>query len=110
MDRLSPQLRDFLDANPIAVLATVAGDGKPRQSVVYFVREDEHLLVSTLKDRLKARDVLRTGWASLCVMGHEPPYPAATFSGPAEVITQEIGPPTAKIAHRMLRTLSRPNR
>jgi hypothetical protein len=27
--------------------------------------------------RLKARDVERSGWASLCVMGHEAPYPSA---------------------------------
>jgi hypothetical protein len=56
--------------------------------------------VSTLADRLKARDVRRTGRASLCVMGHERPFPAVTLSGPAEIVTVGIGPATAAIAQR----------
>ena len=34
-------------------------------------------------------------------MGHEPPYPSATFSGPAEILTENIGAPTAAIVQRM---------
>jgi PPOX class probable F420-dependent enzyme len=101
MGELSDQLRALLDANTVGVLATVAPDGKPRQSLVYFARDDERLLISTLTDRLKARDTRRTGWASLCVMGHEPPFPSATFSGPAEILTEDIGAATATIAQRI---------
>src|ERR1700756_5074999 len=91
MGQLSDPLRALLDANTVGVLATAAPDGKPRQSLVYFVRDDERLLISTLTDRLKARDARRTGWASLCVMGHEPPFPSATFSGPAAILTEDMG-------------------
>lgn len=101
MGQLSDPLRALLDANTVGVLATVAPDGKPRQSLVYFARDKERLLISTLADRLKARDARRTAWASLCVMGHAPPFPSATFSGPAEVLTENIGPPTARIAQRI---------
>jgi PPOX class probable F420-dependent enzyme len=101
MGGLTPELREFLDAHVVGVLATAGGDGSPRQSLVYFVREGDRLLISTLRDRLKARDVGRTGRASLCVMGHERPYPSATFSGPAEILTEDIGPPTAAVAQRM---------
>src|SRR5690242_11365107 len=101
MGGLTPELREFLDAHAVGVLATAGGDGSPRQSLVYFVREGDRLLISTLRDRLKARDVGRTGRASLCVMGHERPYPSATFSGPAEILTEDIGPPTAAVAQRM---------
>jgi Pyridoxamine 5'-phosphate oxidase len=95
------ELREFLDRSPVGVLATrTAGDG-PRRSVVYFARDGERLMISTLTDRLKAQDVRRTGWASLYVMGHRPPYPVATFSGPAEILTEDIGGPTARIAQRM---------
>jgi PPOX class probable F420-dependent enzyme len=94
-------LRDFLDANPVGVLATLPANGRPRQSLVYCARDGDRLLVSTLADRLKARDVRRSGWASLCVMGHERPYPSATFSGAAEILTEDIGVPTAMIAQRM---------
>lgn len=98
---LSDDLRAFLDREPVGVLATIAADGRPRQSLVYFVRDGERLLISTLMDRHESRDVRRTGWASLSVMGHEPPYPSATFSGPAEILTEGIGAPTARIAQRI---------
>ena len=101
MGALTEDLREFLDANRVGVLATGAPDGRPRQSLVYFARDGERLLSSTLADRLKARDVTRTGWASLCVMGHEPPYPSATFSGPAEILTNDIGAATATIMQRI---------
>jgi PPOX class probable F420-dependent enzyme len=101
MSVLTDQVRAFLDAHTVGVLATRAPDGEPRQSLVYFARDGERLLISTLADRLKARDVLRAGRASLCVMGHEPPYPAATFSGAATILTEHIGPPTAAIMQRI---------
>ena len=98
---LGDELRTYLDREPVGVLATIAADGKPRQSLVYFVRDGERLLISTLMDRQKSRDVRRTGWASLSVMGHQPPYPSATFSGPAEILTEGIAVPTARIAQRI---------
>jgi PPOX class probable F420-dependent enzyme len=101
MGAFTDELREFLDRHPVGVLATPAPDGRPRQSLVYFARDGERLLISTLRDRLKARDVRRDGWASLCVMGHEPPYPSATFSGPAAILTEDIGGPTARIMQRM---------
>jgi PPOX class probable F420-dependent enzyme len=101
MGALTEELRAFLDANRVGVLATLALDGRPRQSLMYFARDGERLLTSTLADRLKARDVRRTGWASLCVMGHESPYPSATFSGPAEILTNHIGPASARIMQRI---------
>jgi PPOX class probable F420-dependent enzyme len=101
---LTDPLRDLLDAQPVGVLATVSSEGKPRQSLVYFARDGERLLISTLRDRLKARDVNRSGWASICVMGHEPPYPSATFSGVAEILTENIGPPSARIMQRIARS------
>ena len=101
MGELTPELRDFLDAHRVGVLATIAPDGRPRQSVVYYAREEESLLVSTLAERHKTLDVKRSGWASLCVMGHESPYPSAAFSGAAEIVTKDIGPPTAKVVQKI---------
>ena len=101
MHALSPQLIEFLDANRVGVLATVDDVAMPRQSVVYYVRDEERLLISTESKRLKARDVRRSEWASLCVLGHERPYPSAVFSGPAEILTENIGPATAAIMQRI---------
>ena len=104
MGDLTDELRDFLDEHRVGVLATIASDGRPRQSVVYYVRDDDRLLVSTLSERLKAKDVRRSGWASLSVRGDEQPYPSATFSGPAEILTKDIGPSTARIMQRIAGT------
>jgi PPOX class probable F420-dependent enzyme len=101
MAGLTPELREFLDSNRVGVLATTPKSGRPRQSLVYYARDGECLLITTEAQRLKARDVERDGWASLCVMGHEPPFPSAVFSGPAEIQTSDIGPPTAAIMQRI---------
>lgn len=101
MSVLTDTLRGFLDANRVGVLATVADSGRPRQSVVYYARDGDRLLISTESKRLKARDVGRAGWASLCVRGDEQPYPSAVFSGSAEIVTSDIGPPTARIMQRI---------
>ena len=98
---LTEDLRDFLDANRVGVLATSSVAGRPRQSLVYYVRDGDRLLISTLTDRLKARDTRRSGWASLCVMGHEQPYPSASLSGPAQILTHDIGAATAAIMQRI---------
>ena len=108
MGALTEPLREFLDAQQVGVLATALPAGRPQQSLVYFARDGERLLISTLAGRLKTQDVRRTGWASLCVMGHEPPYPSATFSGRAEILTENIGIPTARIMQRITRAAEPP--
>jgi PPOX class probable F420-dependent enzyme len=106
---LTPVLCEFLDEQRCGVLATVSADRRPRQSVVYYARDGERLLISTESKRFKARDVRRTGWASLCVMGPEQPYPSATFVGPAAILTEGIGAATAAIMQRISGTEERPD-
>jgi len=100
---LNARLEELLDAQIVGVLATDAGD-EPLQSVVYYARDGDRLMISSTTARRKVRDVERTGWASLCVMGFERPFPSATFSGPATVLTQDIGPPTAACTQRFMGT------
>jgi PPOX class probable F420-dependent enzyme len=104
MGALTPELTNFLDSHRVGVLATIRDSGKPRQSVVYYARDGERLLISTESKRLKAHDVRRSGWASLCVLGHEQPYPSAVLFGPAEILTEDIGPATAAIVQRIAGT------
>src|SRR5271166_3054860 len=95
---LTPALREFLDAHIVGVLATEPPGGHAMQSVVYYVREGERLLISSVAGRRKVSDVEQSTWASLCVMGQERPFPSATFSGPAEILREGIGPATAPVA------------
>ena len=101
MSAISEEAGKLLERERVGVLATTAPDGRPRQSLVYFVREGDRLLISTEPQRLKARDAERTGWASLAVRTDEQPYPSATFSGPAQILTSGIGPATAAVMQRI---------
>ena len=98
---LDDRVRGFLDEHVVGVLATRSASGTVHQSLVYYAREGEQLLVSTEAARRKARDVEETGWASLCVMGHERPFPSVTVSGPAEIRREQIGGPTAAVVQRI---------
>jgi PPOX class probable F420-dependent enzyme len=108
MAALTPLLEEFLDSQIVGVLATDPPQGRPRQSVVYYVRDGGRLLVSSVAGRHKVQDVERTGWASLSVMGSERPFPSATFSGSAEIVTENIGAPTAALAQRFMGTAEPP--
>lgn len=104
MSPIEPAVAKLLDLVSVGTLATAAKDGRPRQSLVYFARDGDLILISTEAGRLKARDVGRSGWASLAVRGEQPPYPSATVSGPAEILTEGIGEPTAAVMQRIAGT------
>jgi len=99
---LEDPIRTFLDSQIVGVLATRSASGSFHQSLVYYGRDADRLFISTETQRRKARDVRETGWASLCVMGHERPFPSVTVAGPAFVETDDIGVRTAALAQRML--------
>ena len=90
-------VREFLTAGRVGVVCTVRPGGRPRQSVTYYILDSDRILISTESKRAKARDVIRDGWASICVIGHEPPYPSVTVEGPARIRASDIGQATARI-------------
>jgi PPOX class probable F420-dependent enzyme len=98
---LTTGLAELLDSNKLATLATVGEDGLPRLSVVYFANRGGRIFISTLRERAKAKDIARKGWAALSVRGEEPPYPSATFSGAAKIRTAGIGDETALVMGRI---------
>ena len=102
MSAVADNIAAFLDSQKVGAIATVSADGRPRQSIVYFARAGDRILISTEAGRLKARDVERTGWASLCVRGDEAPFPSATVAGPARIRTEAIGADNALVMQRIL--------
>lgn len=98
MDGVIPSdARSFLEAQPAGVLSTMRPDGRSRQSVVYFVLDGDRIVVSTESKRAKAGDVERSGWASMCVLGHERPFPSVTVEGPTVIRRQGIAADSARI-------------
>jgi PPOX class probable F420-dependent enzyme len=82
---LDRPVHDFLTRQSAGVLVTTRPDGNVRQSVVYFALDGDRLLISTEPGHAKAKDVQRTGRASLCVIGGASPYPSVTLEGPARI-------------------------
>jgi PPOX class probable F420-dependent enzyme len=94
---LDDPARAFLTRQPVGVLTTLRPDGKARSTLVYFALDGDRVHVSTESKRGKARDVERTGWASLCVVGHEKPFPSLTLEGAARLRRRDMGGPTAAV-------------
>jgi PPOX class probable F420-dependent enzyme len=87
MPKLSPQLRDFLLAPRFAVLATIAPDGRPRQSVMWYeLVDDDTVLMNTAEGRAKLADLRRDPRASLCVPDG---YRWVALSGPVTLIEDQ---------------------
>ena len=67
MAKLTDQMQHFLDEPRYGVLATINADGSPQQTVMWFAREGDTIMMNTLRGRKKDRNIARDGRASLCV-------------------------------------------
>jgi PPOX class probable F420-dependent enzyme len=64
---LPDPVREFLSAPRFGVLATIAEDGIPHQTVLWYEVRDDHILMNTARGRAKDRHVRRDPRVSLCV-------------------------------------------
>jgi hypothetical protein len=98
---LAPPVRRFLESQPVGTISTLRPDERIRSTLVYFVLEGDRILISTESKRGKARDLRGSGRASFCVSGSETPFPSCTVEGPARILSQGIGEPTARILEKI---------
>jgi PPOX class probable F420-dependent enzyme len=68
MTTLNDSARDVIDGAHIAVLATSNPDGRPQSSVIFIKRDGDTVLFSTIKGRLKTRNMARDPRVSLVVV------------------------------------------
>ncbi len=84
---ITPEIREWLLAEPrYPVMATIASDGMPSQSVIWFdlvPDSDDTVLLNTLLGRLKDQHLRRDNRVSLCF---EDGYDYVTLEGTAELI------------------------
>jgi PPOX class probable F420-dependent enzyme len=74
-DMLPSERRSFVRTHRTCVFGTARRADGPAMSVVYYVPTDgDELLVSTMRDRAKAKAVGRQGKASLCVLDERWPF------------------------------------
>jgi hypothetical protein len=74
-DMLPSERREFVRTHRTCVFGTNRRADGPAMSIVYYVPTDtDELLVSTMRDRSKAKVVAKQGKASLCVLDERWPF------------------------------------
>ena len=74
-DMLPSERRSFVRTHRTCVFGTARRADGPAMSIVYYVPTDgDELLVSTMRDRAKAKAVDRIGKVSLCVLDERWPF------------------------------------
>lgn len=68
---LNESAREVLDGPHFAVLATSNADGRPQSSVIFVKRDGDKVVFSTIKGRLKTRNMTRDPRVSLLVVDKE---------------------------------------
>ena len=68
--QLNDAAKDLLDGPHTAVLATTNADGRPQSSVIFVKRDDDTVVFSTIKGRLKTRNMQRDPRVSLLVLAN----------------------------------------
>ena len=79
------QLAEFLAPPRIAVVATIGRDGMPQLTPNWYVYTDRRLLVSTTKQRVKHRNLVRDGRIAVCVCSEPLAEEYVTVRGRAEI-------------------------
>jgi len=81
--------RWLLDERVFAVLSTVTASGAPQSSVIWVKRDGDDVLFSTIRGRLKTRNMEREPRVSLCLYYPRDPYQYVEIRG--EVSLSEQG-------------------
>jgi PPOX class probable F420-dependent enzyme len=68
---LNELAREVLDGPHIAAIATSNADGRPQSSVIFVKRDGDTVAFSTIKSRLKTRNMTRDPRVSLLVIDKE---------------------------------------
>ena len=76
--QLTSRQRSFLSGVLFAVVSTVAADGLPHQTVMWYMLDGDKLLLSTPRDSLKHKHLQRDNRISVCV---EKGYTYVTLTG-----------------------------
>ena len=95
------QLEEFLKPPWIAVVATVGGSGLPQLTPNWYRFADGRLAVSTTRERVKYRNLVRDPKLAVCVYSEPLAQDYLTVWGDAEIIEGDaIWPVTKSIVER----------
>ncbi len=80
---LSEKARAFLNEKRFAVLATINSDGTPQLTTMWYLLEEDTIVMNTKAGRIKERNMRRDPRIAICV---EDGYNYVTISGTVEMI------------------------
>ncbi|GAQ56485.1 PPOX class F420-dependent oxidoreductase [Streptomyces acidiscabies] len=95
-------VRALLDGKNFASVATLGPDGAPHNSVVWMKREDDTVLLTSLDNRQKVRNLRRDPRISLTVFDLANPYASVEIRGRAEILPDPEKRLPHDLAHRYL--------
>ena len=81
----------LLDHNTFWVLSTSGRDGTPQSSVIWATREEDEIVFSTIRGRVKTRNMQRNPRVSLCAFDPADPYRYVEVQGTV-AMTEDGGP------------------
>ena len=81
MTTIPDDARRILDRPEFAVLSTLEPDGQPQSSVVWFERDGDDLLMSTVRGRRKHANLVRDPRATVLVYPKDNPYSYVELRG-----------------------------
>ncbi len=86
LESLTPEVRAFLESmRTPCVISTLRGDGSPITSATLFALAGDDIVVSTPRERTKARNVGRDPRVSFIVDARERPYRGVAIEGRAQI-------------------------
>ncbi|WP_158890470.1 PPOX class F420-dependent oxidoreductase [Amycolatopsis anabasis] len=88
--RLTDEAARFFRAPYFSVLTTIGKDGQPHSSMIWVKRDGDDLLMVTVRDRQKWRDLVRDPRATLLAHDPENPYHYVEVRGTV-TLTEEGG-------------------
>lgn len=99
---LDTRTRELLDGTNFASFATLNPDGSPQTSVVWFLRDEDTMLISVTAGRQKARNIARDPRVSVSVYDLANPYHSVEIRGVAELIEDRAKALPRQLSHKYL--------
>ncbi len=96
------QLKRFLTEKHLLNLATFTPDGFPHVTPVWFDVEGNSFLISTTKERKKARNLAKNNHAGFSIAPVDLPYKAVVGYGTVEMAPDPKGVLIKKLCHKYL--------
>ena len=95
-------VRALLDGKNFASVATLGPDGAPHNSVVWMKREGDTILLTSLDNRQKVRNLRRDPRISVTVFDLANPYASVEVRGRAEILPDPEKRLPHDLAHKYL--------